>query len=66
VLVLCALFAAEVFPVGTASKPLLEGSHLVSLLLIVLIAAISFAAPIAVDRWHALTEDANSGSPQSL
>jgi alpha-1,6-mannosyltransferase len=66
VLVLCALLAAEVFPVGKVSKPVLEGSHLVSLLLILLIAAISLAAPLAVDRWHALTEDANSGSPQSL
>jgi Glycosyltransferase family 87 len=61
VLVLCALFAAEVFPVGKVSKPVLEGSHLVSLLLIVLIAAISFAAPLAVERWHDYTE-ANSGS----
>ena len=41
VLVLCALFAVEVFPVGVKSKPVLEGNHLVSLLLIVLIAAIS-------------------------
>ena len=61
VLVLCALFAAEVFPVGVKSKPVLEGNHFVSLLLIILIAAIVYAAPIAVDRWHDLT-DANSGS----
>jgi hypothetical protein len=64
VLVLCALFAAEVFPVGKVSKPVLEGSHLVSLLLIVLIAVISVAAPLIVDRWHAFTE-ANSLVPVS-
>jgi hypothetical protein len=64
VLVLCALLAVEVFPVGKVSKPVLEGNHLVSVLLIVLIAAIAYAAPMAVDRWHALTDahDAKSGS----
>jgi len=61
VLVLCALFAAEVFPIGVKSKPVLEGSHLVSLVLIVAIATVSFAAPLVVDRWHALA-DADSGS----
>ncbi|HEY2812009.1 MAG TPA: polyprenol phosphomannose-dependent alpha 1,6 mannosyltransferase MptB [Acidimicrobiales bacterium] len=51
-LVLCALFAAEVFPVGVKSKPVLEGNHLVSLLLIVVIGIVSALAPMAVDRWH--------------
>ena len=31
---------------------MLEGNHLVSLLLIVLIGAVSVAAPLVVDRWH--------------
>jgi hypothetical protein len=61
VLVLCALLATEVFPVGKVSKPVLEGNHLVSLLLIILIAAITFAAPLAVERWHDFT-DSNSES----
>ena len=52
VLVLCALFAAEVFPVGVKSKPVLEGNHLVSLLLIVLFGVISVFAPLAVERWY--------------
>jgi len=52
VLVLCALFAAEVLPVGVKSKPVLEGNHFVSVLVILLIAAVTFAAPLAVERWH--------------
>ena len=64
VLVLCALLAAEVFPVGKVSKPVLEGNHLVSLVLILVIGAIAYAAPIAIDRWHAFSDstDSNSGS----
>jgi hypothetical protein len=52
VLVLCALYAAEVFPVGVKSRPVLEGNHFVSLLLIVLFGVASIAAPFIVDRWH--------------
>jgi len=52
VLVLCALFAAEVFPAGKFAKPVLEGNHLVSLVLILVFAAVAYAAPFAVERWH--------------
>jgi hypothetical protein len=48
-LVLTVAFAFEVFPVGPKSKPVLEGSHFVSLGLIVLIGALTVAAPFAVD-----------------
>lgn len=49
-------FSFEVFPVGQKSKPVLEGSHFVSLLLIVLIAVLAVAAPFAVEWWRDLKE----------
>jgi hypothetical protein len=52
VLVLCALLATEVLPVGQQPRPVLEGNHLVSLGLIVLFGVICVLAPMVVDRWH--------------
>jgi hypothetical protein len=51
-LVLTVAFAFEVFPVGPKAKPVLEGSHIVSLALILLIAAVTLAAPFAVEWWR--------------
>ena len=62
ILVLCALLAAEVFPVGAKSKPVLESNHLISLLLILVIGAIAYAAPLAIERWHAVTESSESAA----
>jgi alpha-1,6-mannosyltransferase len=51
-LVLTISFAFEVFPVGPRSKPVLEGSHFVSLGLILLIASLTLAAPFALEWWR--------------
>lgn len=51
-LVLTISFAFEVFPVGPKSKPVLEGSHVVSLLLILLIGVLTVAAPFAFEWWR--------------
>src|SRR5207248_11666439 len=51
-LVLTISFAFEVLPVGPKSKPVLEGSHFVSLGLILLIATLTIAAPFAVEWWR--------------
>jgi hypothetical protein len=51
-LMLTVSFSFEVFPVGQNSKPVLEGSHFVSLALILLIAVLTMAAPFAVEWWR--------------
>ena len=56
-LVLTASFAFEVFPVGQNTKPVLEGSHFVSLALILLIAVLTVAAPFAVEWWRDQRDD---------
>ncbi|MEY2421368.1 MAG: alpha,6-mannosyltransferase [Acidimicrobiaceae bacterium] len=56
-LVLTIAFAFEVLPVGQKSKPVLEGSHFVSLLFILLIAVLAIAAPFAVEWWRSFDED---------
>lgn len=57
-LVLTVSFAFEVFPFGQGrdarSKPVLEGSHFVSLGLIVLIGVIALASPYVVEWWRSL------------
>jgi hypothetical protein len=53
-LVLTISFAFEVFPVGRNTKPVLEGSHFISLGFILLIAVVTVAAPYAVEWWRAL------------
>lgn len=60
-LVLTIAFAFEVFPVGPKSKPVLEGSHFVSLGLIVLIAALSLAAPFALEWWRGQRDEEPPG-----
>jgi hypothetical protein len=56
-LVLTASFAFEVFPVGQNTKPVLEGSHFVSLALILLIGVLTVAAPFAVEWWREQRDD---------
>ena len=56
-LVLTVAFAFEVFPVGPKSKPVLEGSHFVSLGLILLIATLTLAAPFALEWWRGQQDD---------
>jgi hypothetical protein len=56
-LVLTVAFAFEVFPVGNSTRPVLEGNHLVSLGLILLIAALAVAAPFAVEWWRGLSDE---------
>lgn len=56
-LVLTISFAFEVFPVGPKSKPVLEGSHFVSLALILLIAVLTVAAPYALEWWRGQRDD---------
>ena len=51
-LVLTIAFAFEVFPVGPQTRPVLEGSHVVSLGLIVLIAVLTVASPFVIERWR--------------
>ena len=51
-LVLCAIFAGEVFPVGQNSRPVLEGNHLFSVVLLVIITAVTVCAPAAVEWWQ--------------
>jgi hypothetical protein len=51
-LVLTISFAFEVFPVGPKSKPVLEGSHFVSLGLILLIGTATVAAPYVLEWWR--------------
>jgi hypothetical protein len=55
-LVLTIAFAFEVFPVGPKSKPVLEGSHFVSLGLILLIGVLTIVAPFGVEWWRELRE----------
>jgi hypothetical protein len=50
-LVFTVSFAFEVFPVGTSSKPVLEGNHFVSLGLILLIAVLTVASPFILEWW---------------
>src|SRR5438445_12503079 len=56
-LVLTISFAFEVFPVGQNTKPVLEGSHFVSLALILLIGVITLAAPFASEWWRGQRDD---------
>ena len=56
-LVLTISFAFEVFPVGQNTKPVLEGSHFVSLALILLIGVLTIAAPFAVEWWQGQRDD---------
>ena len=51
-LVLTISFAFEVFPVGPRSKPVLEGSHFVSLGLILLIGVLTVGAPFLLEWWR--------------
>jgi hypothetical protein len=53
-LVLTVSFAFEVFPMGQgrSPRPVLEGSHFVSLALILLIVGASIAAPFATEWWQ--------------
>jgi len=53
-IVLTIAFSFEVFPVGPNSKPVLEGSHFVSLGFILLIAILTVSAPFAVEWWREL------------
>jgi hypothetical protein len=53
-MVLTISFSFEVFPVGPNSKPVLEGSHFVSLGFILLIAVATVSAPFVVEWWRAL------------
>jgi hypothetical protein len=59
VIVLCAVFAAEVWPSGQYGngKPVLEQQHLVNLLLVAGIAAVALAAPWIVERWNSSRGD---------
>jgi len=65
-IVLTIAFSFEVFPSGNSAlsgpKPVLETSHLVSLGFILLIAALTLAAPFAVERWRSLRDDELPGS----
>jgi Glycosyltransferase family 87 len=61
-LVLTVALAFEVLPVGPKSKPVLEGSHFVSLLLILLIAGLTLAAPYAVEWWRGLGGEESPGT----
>jgi hypothetical protein len=61
-LVLTISFSFEVFPVGQSPKPVLEGSHFVSLGFILLIAIATIAAPSAVEWWRALGDEELPGS----
>jgi hypothetical protein len=56
-MVLTMAFSFEVFPVGQGPKPVLEGSHFVSLGFILLIAVMTVAAPFAVEWWRSLGRD---------
>jgi hypothetical protein len=56
-IVLTIAFSFEVFPVGQNSKPVLEGSHFVSLGFILLIAILTVAAPFAVEWWRSLGDE---------
>jgi hypothetical protein len=60
-LVMTIAFAFEVFPVGPKSKPVLEGSHFVSLGLILLIAVLTVAAPFALEWWRGQRDDGPPG-----
>jgi hypothetical protein len=51
-LVLTIAFAFEVFPVGPSTRPVLEGSHVVSLGLIVLIGVLTIASPFVLEWWR--------------
>jgi hypothetical protein len=61
-IVLTVAFSFEVFPVGPNSKPVLEGSHFISLGFILLIAVLTVAAPFAVEWWRALGDDELPGA----
>jgi hypothetical protein len=61
-IVLTISFSFEVFPVGPNSKPVLEGSHFVSLGFILLIAACTIAAPFAVEWWRELGDEQLPGT----
>jgi hypothetical protein len=65
-LVLTVAFSFEVFPVGQSPKPVLEGSHFVSLGFILLIAVLTVAAPFAVEWWRALGDDPPVDGPDLL
>ena len=56
-LVLTMSFALEVFPVGQNTKPVLEGSHFVSLGLILLIGIVTVSAPYALEWWRSQDDD---------
>ena len=60
-LVLTIAFAFEVFPVGPSSKPVLEGSHFISLAVILLIATLTLAAPFALEWWRGQRDDEPPG-----
>jgi hypothetical protein len=61
-IVLTIAFSFEVFPVGQNSKPVLEGSHFISLGFILLIAVLTIAAPFTVEWWRSLGDDELPGS----
>jgi hypothetical protein len=61
-IVLTIAFAFEVFPVGQGPRPVLEGSHFISLGFILLIAAFTVAAPFAVEWWRALGTEGLPGA----
>jgi hypothetical protein len=50
--VLCAFFAGVVFPTGERAHPLLEHSHLVSLLTIVGVGVATLLAPHVAEWWR--------------
>jgi hypothetical protein len=71
VIVLCAVFAGEVWPSGQFGngKPVLEQQHLVNLLLVAGIGAVALAAPWIVERWNASRRDLDvppTGNPVAL
>jgi len=65
-LVLTIAFSFEVLPVGPKSKPVLEGSHFVSLCLILLIAAVTIAAPFAAEWWQEARARGELPGPETL
>ncbi|MEY2448106.1 MAG: alpha,6-mannosyltransferase [Acidimicrobiaceae bacterium] len=61
-IVLTVAFSFEVFPVGPNSKPVLEGSHFVSLGFILLIVVLTAIAPFVVEWWRGLDDEELPGS----